>query len=278
MLPADIPFRGLKCMRHLQNLARQNAGLGMGHVHDMWMPMPGNMLAQGLPDCTAPGLRNHHEGIFPIPISPSALSSNIGYRSQFSDEFSEHRSQIVSCEQAATGLYNALDAAIKFCREVEKQFENDTIHIRLWVDPRHIESLWSIKLAWNGVPASEYARNRDSRPASTMVTYNMVVDSLHQSMEELRMSLSSRVPASQGVDRSQPSPERVKTTLKKLLATFEGIEELTESVRTRRERMVSLQKELISAQNLLRDVRDVWTRPMRAERSHGPNDGMMWSQ
>lgn len=281
LLPADIPYRGKNRMRHLRTLARQNVALGMGQVDDMWMPMPNGMMAQSFMNSSGRELPNRFEEIVGLPLSRSMSSTDIAYGSHYLNEFShrdDHPSFVMPFERAATALNNTLDSAIKFCKEVGKQFENETLNVAVWADPKCIDSLWTMKLDWNGVPASEYARSWDIQPASTIVTYNMVVKSLHRAVDELRVSDGPSTPGLQQLDRSQQSPERVRTTLKKLLVTFEGIEELMDSVRTRRERMMDLQKELVSAQSMLRDIRDLWTPQRMAERKQRSSEEILWGQ
>ena len=276
IFPAYAPFSAgrtpFSARRNILHRSRhrswQYPPIGPSPIDYMWTPRSRNDVDHELPALFG-GL-----GVVTLPASSSF--SYAGPYSNYPDD--THLRELdpdlpKPFDRAAMALNYSLDAAVKFCKDVEKQFDNETSGIAVWADPQSVEDLWSMKLAWNGVPISEHPQNRDIMPASTVITYNMMVKDLYDAMEELRMAAVPNLAGVRDLDCAQQSPERIRTTLRKLNVTFDGIDELIESVRTHRERISALQKELSSAQNLLRGIRDLWMQqPRRADRGQRSAD------
>lgn len=263
-------FRSRSQLRHLRSRAKRDAVLRMGPLDDTWMPLPNSLSYPGLTGVGWPGLPSQFDGMLdPFVQMPTPYGEITfpGRRSDWFDRYGQPPNTATPFERAAATLNDAFDSTLRFCKDIEKQFENEMSSVGMWVGPKCIEELWSMKLDWDGVPASTTSRRRDTHNTSSTMTYNNTVQNLYRAYDDLH--------ASHG-EKSEEYPERLKTALNKLFMTFQGIEELVESVRTHRERMSALHKELNSAQNLLHDARDMWMqhRGTLERRYQGSDDSM----
>lgn len=274
-LHGDVRFGGRDYQHFIRNMGRRNAGHGMGQMDDIYWPVPTTAsMTGGLMGIGYRGMPDQMERMIDVHPRRTVSSTDIGYPGACLDEIfpaAYHATQIMPFERAAATLNSSLDAAIKFCREIEKQFENEMRTIAEWLDPKHIEDLWIMKLNWNGVPAFEYARNAETRAASTVVTYNKVVNNLRRAIEVMKTSSGS--PALGQLERPDAVGESPRANIKKLNVTLECAEEALVKVKTHRERMAGLLKELINAQDILHLLRDYWAPVERSETRFRVGDG-----
>lgn len=245
-------YRSRSQLRNLRTRAKRDAVLRMSQFDDTWMPIPNSLSYPDFTHFSWPRLPSQLDGMLDPFARGSVPYGEIAYPGRRLDPFEEYGRQpraATAFERAAATLNDAFDSTLRFCKDIEKQFENEMSSVGMWVGPKCVEELWGMKLDWDGVPASTPSRRRDTRNISSTMTYNTTVRNLYRAFDDFQ--------ASHG-DNSNHYSERLKTALNKLFMTFQGIEELVESVRTHRERMPALHKELNSAQNLLHDSRDMW--------------------
>ena len=301
MTATDLPFRGSrKDLARAQQLRRSlarartgpsgtlpdsmmNAMPGSSAFDDMFMPMlDRNMWRPHLMSRPSLNPMSHFDAQGPFdspsrfeelddpPLPRSMSSSDVGYGSRYAkdmpslDRRRDFAGEGVSFAKAAAALAAALTQAVDFCGRLYKQFEDDTWNIALYADPKVIDYLWTAKLEWNGVPAIDYAKDPNLTASPGTVTYKITMQRLLAALSEMKRAGPPQLRYLEK-SQSQLSPEEVKITMKKLGASFQGIVDFADSVRRDRDKVHALNKELISANNLLMDIKDLWMPPVKKD-------------
>ncbi|EME81545.1 uncharacterized protein MYCFIDRAFT_204345 [Pseudocercospora fijiensis CIRAD86] len=164
-------------------------------------------------------------------------------------------------------MYAALVTANQECRSIEKSFMNDVRHVMRWLPPSYMDSLWTIRVGWDGSPAGDGTKPGFAKLDTTAVSYDSVVRRFSAALQGMK---SSGPPANAPDSGQGFSWEVLRTTMRKLQISLEAIEEIFQLTRNHRDRMPLLLHELASAIHLLESVRDVWeTSNTRAGASKG---------
>lgn len=293
-LYGGFPPRSRAQIRRMRDLLRGTYGFPMGQMDDMWTPMPVPMLPTflnppfdrfGWPPLPAP----FDVMALPLPPLPISPADDIDHRGEIVEEFESDLTSniILPFERAAATLNDAIDTTMRFCKQIEGQFNNDMSSISAWADQKDIDALWVKRLDWDGSPTGgnqggqqggeQQRESGGSWSTTTKMSYNVVMANLYRAIDELKMSDAVReLRVDEGELSAQgQGPERVRTALNKLFVTFLGIKDLVETVRTRRSRMSALDKELNAAKNILHDTRDLWMQHRGGvERGHGSGGGL----
>ncbi|KAF2173727.1 hypothetical protein M409DRAFT_16001 [Zasmidium cellare ATCC 36951] len=236
----------------LDSYAQQQRSDGGGDFSDRWRSMSPN------------GRRD-----FPANSSNSTTSA----QQQRSGAY--HR---ITFEQAVADMVSALDHANKGLLSLETTFGRDVDPLKLWLPSQHVDSLWIIYTAWNGIPATGPAKRAadlktDGSKKSAIPPPTTYIEITHRISKALT-GLRQCSPPSGGLAdhyqrpshlnsdfRNLDSPNSglgwhvLRTTMRKLEISFEAIEELMASVILQRGRMAALRHEIGAAGELLEGIR-----------------------
>jgi hypothetical protein len=180
-----------------------------------------------------------------------------------------------SFAEAARALHAALVCANQECRKIETSFEVQTRQLQSWLPGAYLNSLWMIRLSWNGRPEQQQQQQHQQSSTATgsidtparsgvdVITYDGVVQRFNTALAAIKTC--------EPPDRMGPRESRLPlgwevlgSTMRKLQLSLEAIEELLMLIKSQRERMALLLHEIGSAQHLLESVRDVWETPKKA--------------
>ncbi|KAK4498065.1 hypothetical protein PRZ48_010721 [Zasmidium cellare] len=188
-------------------------------------------------------------GDFPEP-SWRAMSPSVG-RAERSGAY--HR---VTFEQAVADMVDALEYAKKGLQSLETTFNRDIAPLKVWLSTQHVDSLWILYTAWNGVSQNPPTSKADGSKNPTTTTYPEIMHRISKALVGLRQSSTpdcfSDLNANSGL-----SWHVLRTTMRKLEISFEAIEELVGLVRVQRERLAALRHEVGAAGELLGGLRGV---------------------
>lgn len=182
-------------------------------------------------------------------------------------------------EQAVTNMISALTNANEGLQKLETTFSKDVSSMKLWLPTQHIDSLWIIYTAWNGIPATK-AKNPTSlkadgsettRSAVPTPTYADITTRISKALTGLRHCSPPNdfaLGIGNGDDGVWPQLASstnsgvgglgwrlLRTTMRKLEISFEAVEELITFVRTHRDQMPALRHEVQAALQLLEGMR-----------------------
>lgn len=180
--------------------------------------------------------------------------------------------QQVPFEHAAANMHAALQNACRECPKIETSFNEQVQRLTLWLPSQLVDSLWTIFLDWDGIPLQQQQAGRASAkphgvPSGPSIcpSFNDIAKRFTKALEALKMSAPPRCFTSGGSGGAAASFgtadvnfEVLRTTMRKLQISLEAIETLMGSVRSHRNRMAPMVKEMSSAVSLLDGVRDVW--------------------
>ena len=204
--------------------------------------------------------------------------SQDGYDPKSSGRRSGYIGQRISFEKAASDLFEALNEAVGFCVRFEESFREETGKLQLWAPPLVVKALWTTRIDWNGVPATDFATDPKSKPIENADYYNKHVKGLLRAWEDINFCGPIPLDALEDTG-SKLSPVEVKTSIKKLQVTFQGIVELLRMVHTDSNKMRALITQLRHARDALLDIEDLWDPPKKdeQERRTGIDGEHVWS-
>ena len=262
-------------MRDIPGLMRKQATGNRTPLSNVWSPPPlsprnewdAGYFGRNIPDsgrfCEVddyplPRSTPFRDAAFQAP-SPTAT------RSPFAE-------QQVPFEQAAANIHAALQHACRECPKIEMSFNEQVQRLTTWLPSQLVDSLWTIFLDWNGIPLQQQQEGRPgvkphatSSAPSMYPSFNDIAKRFTKALDALKMSAPPRCFTSGESDSTAASFgtadvnfEILRTTMRKLQISLEAIEALMGSVRSHRDRMAPMVKEMNSAVSLLDGVRDVW--------------------
>lgn len=163
---------------------------------------------------------------------------------------------------AARAMHAALVCANQECRSIETSFEAQTRQLLSWLPAAYLNSLWMIRLSWNGrsenSPTIIGTATRSG--SSEVITYDGVVQRFNTALAAIKTC----APPDRSSTRLPLGWEVLGSTMRKLQISLEAIEELLVLIKTQRDRMPLLLHEIGSAQHLLESVREVWETSTKA--------------
>lgn len=195
---------------------------------------------------------------FQSPSTQSSHGSNLRRALQ---------AQQIPFPQAARAMHTALVCADQECRNIAASFASEIRDVLIWLPPPYVNSLWTIRLSWNGclqqdaVTTDDTARTEPPNP----ITYSAISQRFNVALIAIRTCSPP--------DRRRPSGDGRRmslgwgvlgSTMRKLQISFEAIEELLVLVKAQRDKLPLLLHEIASARHLLESVREVWESPNKA--------------
>jgi hypothetical protein len=160
-------------------------------------------------------------------------------------------------EQAAAAMYAALVCANQECRRIDQSFRDETGALRAWLPIQCLDSLWTLRLSWDGTPGGEEPRG-DSNSTET-VTYDSIVRRFATALAGMR---ASAPPVNVRLGHEDYARvlgwEVLRSTMRKVRVSLREIEGLMVATRSRRDRMPLLVHETGEAMHLLESVRELW--------------------
>lgn len=248
--------------QQLRGLARRRTGPAGSISQDVWPPtVSRGIWQQGFPSNRFPSIGNRFYEVEDEPLQRSWSSDDISQHSPFLSSPKPWANQSVGripFETAAWELFEALEQTRGNFEHCHNQFKEETRGVQFWAPPDVIDKLWAMKMDWNGVPAFEAARDPNLKPKDEAVYYKKYARQLLRAWEGMKSCGPLPFDLLQNPG-SKLGPVEVRTAMKKLEATFQGIEELMQLVRTDRNRAHALSDQLTDARRCLTDIEELWT-------------------
>lgn len=181
----------------------------------------------------------------------------------------------ISFEQAITDLLSALNYAKEGLQELETSFHQDIAPLRFWLPPSHVDFLWLVYTAWDGLPANIVKHPADLKvdgcqPLST-TTYAQITHSISNALSGLRQCSPPDALAFNGDHHGRQRSLHpgfistnyansgaagldghvLRTTMRMLEISFEAIEGLVTLVGVYREMLAALRHKVRAVVQLL---------------------------
>ncbi|KAK3669625.1 hypothetical protein LTR78_010500 [Recurvomyces mirabilis] len=274
-----LPYRNRKDVARAQNFRGWTRRHPARSTEEMWTPMSGAMPWPRSMYGAGASVPNYDrfEELEEVPIRHPLSASGMAFRSPKHRGGSGHN--LIAFDKAAEALYEALQYAVKHCKAIKEQFENEVIQSSIvqWVPPNMMIALWTMKIDWDGSNAATQDGAAAQQPHAGVATYRDM-KSLLEAMKDMQMCELPRLGDLNGSE-VRLSPEILRNTINKLQVTLHGVEEMMQSVRKDRLLMDALIKDLESTVQLLMDVEELWTsrpRPAGPRARGGREDEYRW--
>jgi hypothetical protein len=163
-------------------------------------------------------------------------------------------------DKAARALQRALEGALREAQRLEGDFESE-MSILPYVDERTRAYLWTLKVeyrGWNVVDVKAPAHI-----ANQVDFFAKYAENLLDAIEDMRHAEhpSSHDWEGQRGGYEVATMEDVRLAMKKLGVGFGAVAELLEGIKVDKQRCAVLVKELISAIDILKDIKETWEVP-----------------